>query len=321
MANLEEYILINMGADSDDEDDEVVEHIRPRPRHQVTHAKAFSMRWTNQPLQSYMYMDVTKSPFFEFVFIKQCSAQVFVGLALGQLGVFFAANSILICGQLDLLCCSLRNVRFTALLHNGVRYKSIKTSYSDIRNDELFNYIYNVSELAPSSYHYDRKLVRNILSCEQYDEATCSALRDCARLYQMVNQYKLMFERFVSPLLALRVVQVTLYLCMLLYSATLKFDMVTVEYLLAVALDIFVYCFYGNQIITQADRVSTATFQSGWASAGPRARRLVALALLGGRRPVIVRAARFLPLHLNTFLAIIKTSFSYYTLLVSVNEK
>lgn len=30
-----------------------------------------------------------------------------------------------------------------------------------------------------------------------------------------------------------------------------KFDMVTVEYLAAVALDIFVYCYYGNQIIMQ----------------------------------------------------------------------
>lgn len=30
-----------------------------------------------------------------------------------------------------------------------------------------------------------------------------------------------------------------------------KFDMITVEYLAAVALDIFVYCYFGNQIILQ----------------------------------------------------------------------
>ncbi|KAL4702980.1 hypothetical protein ACJJTC_008758 [Scirpophaga incertulas] len=43
MAILEEYILINMEADSDDEEDEVIEHIPPRPRLRVTHAKAFCM--------------------------------------------------------------------------------------------------------------------------------------------------------------------------------------------------------------------------------------------------------------------------------------
>lgn len=30
-----------------------------------------------------------------------------------------------------------------------------------------------------------------------------------------------------------------------------KFDMVTVEYLAAVALDMFVYCYFGNQITLQ----------------------------------------------------------------------
>ncbi|CAD0204579.1 unnamed protein product [Chrysodeixis includens] len=138
----------------------------------------------------------------------------------------------------------------------------------------------------------------------EYDSATVQALNDCASLCQIVNRYKEKFEHFVSPLLALRVVQVTLYLCTLLYAATLKFDMITVEYLAAVALDIFVYCYYGNQIILQADRVSTAAYHSAWHTMGVRSRRVLLNILLANRRPVVVRAGRFLPMDLHTFVVV-----------------
>nr|WPO56444.1 odorant receptor [Leucinodes orbonalis] len=274
-------------------------------------------------------MDITSSPYFEFTFFRQCLSQAFVGLAMGQFGVFFAANAILICGQLDLLCCSLRNARYTALARCGVPYAALVRAYAHIVDDEMHNYIYNVAEMRESAYHYDDKVdtvfrdkmsSHDIYSAE-FDEETYQALRDCARVSDVITRYKIHFERFVSPLLALRVVQVTLYLCVLLYAATLKFDMVTVEYLAAVALDIFVYCYYGNQIILQADRVSTAAYQSAWHTMGVRPRRLLLHILLANKRPVIVKAGNFLPMDLHTFVVIIKTSFSYYTLLVNVNEK
>ncbi|XP_045518193.1 odorant receptor Or2-like [Pieris brassicae] len=158
------------------------------------------------------------------------------------------------------------------------------------------------------------------INSKHYDDGTARAILECARVCQVVKEYQDRFETFVSPLLALRVVQVTLYLCTLLYAATLKFDMVTVEYLVAVALDIYVYCYFGNQIILQADRVSTAAYQSAWTSMGLPPRRLLLNMLLANRRPVLIRAGRFLPMNLQTFVLIIKTSFSYYTLLVNVNE-
>ncbi|NP_001116817.2 olfactory receptor-like [Bombyx mori] len=284
--------------------------------------------WTKQPIKNWLYMDVNRSPFFEFVFLRSCLTQLFVGLAMGQFGVFFASNSILICGQLDLLCCGLRNARYTALLRHGVERNSLASYVWELKSNERHNHIYNVAEMKSSDDHYDERVVHVFpkktqfdIYSKTYDEATSKALRDCAALCQVINEYKYRFERFVSPLLVIRVVQVTLYLCTLLYAATLRFDMITVEYLVAVALDIFVYCYYGNQIILQADRVSTAAYQSSWHTMGAVPRRLLLNLLLANRRPVVVRAGRFLPMDLHTFVVIIKTSFSYYTLLVNVNEK
>ncbi|CAG4934037.1 unnamed protein product [Colias eurytheme] len=282
--------------------------------------------WFNHPLHPWIYKDVVQGPFIALIFVRQCLAQGFVALAMGQLGVFFASNSILLCGQLDLLCCSLRNVRYTALLQHVEHATLSAQKYSTVE-DEQHSYMYNMSEVKESEYHYDEivrpghKEVRFDIYSKQYDDATVLAIQDCARVFQVVYEYKQRFERFVSPLLALRVVQVTMYLCTLLYAATLKFDMITVEYLGAVALDIYVYCHFGNQIILQADRVSTAAYQSAWPSMGVAPRRLLLNVLLSNLRPVVVRAGNFLPMNLHTFVVIIKTSFSYYTLLVNVNEK
>ncbi|CAF4885743.1 unnamed protein product [Pieris macdunnoughi] len=284
----------------------------------------------SHPLHPWIYKDVEGGLFIFFVFLRQCVAQGFVALAMGQLGVFFACNAILLCGQLDLLCCSLRNVRYTALLQNNVAHEALKLQGYSILEDEQHNYMYNISTETESS-HYDVEVISHFKHpqinldhvtshSKQYDDGTARAILECARVCQVVKEYQGRFETFLSPLLALRVVQVTLYLCTLLYAATLKFDMVTVEYLGAVALDIFVYCYFGNQIILQADRVSTAAYQSAWTTMGVAPRRLLLNMLLANRRPVIMRAGRFLPMNLHTFVLIIKTSFSYYTLLVNMNE-
>ncbi|XP_059053254.1 putative odorant receptor 85e [Achroia grisella] len=282
-----------------------------------------------QALENWVYLDVNGSPFSEIVFLRQCFAQGVMGLAIGQLGVFFAANAVLLCGQLDLLCCSLRNVRYTAMLCNGVQHAAIAAVHSDIQTDELYNYIYNRPEMKPSLHSFNKNVNTSFMDkttqfdiySTDHDEATCAALSECARVYQLVNIYKEKFEAFVSPLLVLRVVQVTLYLCTLLYEATSKFDMVTAEYLSAAALDIFVYCYYGNQIITQAERVSTAAYQCSWHTMGVKPRRMLTNLLLASQRSVVIRAGRFVHMDLHTYVNIIKTSFSYYTLLVNVNEK
>ena len=42
--------------------------------------------WTKKPIQGWIYIGVTRSPYYEFTFLLSCVAQLFVGLALGQFG-------------------------------------------------------------------------------------------------------------------------------------------------------------------------------------------------------------------------------------------
>lgn len=78
-------------------------------------------------------------------------------------GVFFACNSILLCGQLELLCCSLRNVRYTALLKNDISHEALKVQGYSILEDEHHNYMYNFSSMTGSRYHYDVKVFSHFI--------------------------------------------------------------------------------------------------------------------------------------------------------------
>lgn len=64
----------------------------------------------------------------------------------------------------------------------------------------------------------------------------------------------------------------------------------------------------------QADRVSTAAYQSAWPTMGVKPRRLLINVLLANLRPMIVRAGRFLPMNLHTFVmvCIYNCNYSFY---------
>ncbi|KAG7303677.1 hypothetical protein JYU34_012229 [Plutella xylostella] len=165
-----------------------------------------------------------------------------------------------------------------------------------------FAYTYTVCSLCSSTMYAVVPMIIHYIYSATHDAHTAAALTAVARQGQVAAAYKRRFERFASPLLVLRVVQVTLYLCTLLYAASRKLDTMTVEYLLAVSLDIFIYCYYGNQIIIQADRVSTAAYQSSWHTMGLKPRRLLLNILLANKRQMIVRAGGFLPMDLRTYV-------------------
>lgn len=68
-------------------------------------------------------------------------------------------HAIFLCGQYDLLCCSLRNARFTAILQHGVRHSALVEQFGEAQEDERTSYFLNQSEMKDSVYHYDEKVV------------------------------------------------------------------------------------------------------------------------------------------------------------------
>ncbi|CAH2095498.1 unnamed protein product [Euphydryas editha] len=87
------------------------------------------------------------------------------------------------------------------------------------------------------------------------------------------------------------------------------------EYLVALIAQLFLYCWHSNKVLYMSLKVDEGVYASAWWSQNVRIRRSVAL--LGGQlnKSVVFTAGPFTHLTTATFIAILKGSYSYYTLL------
>nr|QRF70979.1 odorant receptor [Semiothisa cinerearia] len=79
--------------------------------------------------------------------------------------------------------------------------------------------------------------------------------------------------------------------------------------------ELFLYCYYGNEMSVESARVVQAAYCMRWARTPARFRRALLVLMERARRPLRPAAGRVVPLSLDTFLKIIKSSYTFYAVL------
>ncbi|XP_041979496.1 odorant receptor Or1-like [Aricia agestis] len=92
-------------------------------------------------------------------------------------------------------------------------------------------------------------------------------------------------------------------------------------YLLNMMFQVFLYCYQGNHLTEESAGVAGAAYLCRWYVCGAGVRRALALLMVRCRRVAKITAGGFTTLSLATFMAVIKTSYSLYTLLQQVDGK
>ncbi|XP_049878937.1 odorant receptor 4-like [Pectinophora gossypiella] len=110
-------------------------------------------------------------------------------------------------------------------------------------------------------------------------------------------------------------------LCMAAYKLV-SLNVLSVEFVsmnlfvVCILTELFLYCYYGNELTYESQRLQAALYACGWerSAGGRRARRGLLLARERAQRPLRA-AAWIVPLSLDTFLKIIKSSYTFYAVL------
>ncbi|XP_061715641.1 uncharacterized protein LOC133523939 isoform X2 [Cydia pomonella] len=92
-------------------------------------------------------------------------------------------------------------------------------------------------------------------------------------------------------------------------------------YLLNMMFQVFIYCYQGNQLSGESMDIATAAYSCGWTACGVRLRRGLLLAMVRARRAARLSAGGFATLSLASFMAIVKTSYSLFTVLQQADEQ
>nr|AFC91734.2 putative odorant receptor OR28 [Cydia pomonella] len=115
-------------------------------------------------------------------------------------------------------------------------------------------------------------------------------------------------------------------LCMAAYKivglsvASLEFVSM-VMFLMCILTELFLYCYYGNEVAVESAQVSDAVYGMEWVGpngVGKEVRRALPFVIccsVGAARRPLRPAAVFIPLSLETFVTIIKSSYTFYAML------
>ncbi|XP_047537546.1 odorant receptor 49b-like [Vanessa atalanta] len=145
-------------------------------------------------------------------------------------------------------------------------------------------------------------------------------IQDCHQHHVILIKYTKILNSLLSPVMFLYVIICSFMFCasavQLTTEGTTSMQQVWIaEYLIALVVQLFLYCWHSNKVLYMSKTVDEGVYASAWWSQSVSVRRCVLL--LSGQLNKTIRftAGPFTELTVATFVAILKGSYSYYTLL------
>ncbi|KAM3962685.1 olfactory receptor 63 [Aphomia sociella] len=235
------------------------------------------------PLRAWYPYDTTKSPAYELTFGLQVYA-LFVAAFLN------VAKDTMVTTMIGQCHCRLKLIGL-----------SLRSLCRDITDGEL-------RMLTPSQ-----------------EDIVRARLRDCIVEHQTALETAVMLQNcFSEPTFAqfnvsLVIICVTAYQ---LVSQTGNLVRITSmgTYLTNMMFQVFLYCYQGHQLSEESTEISGAAYLCPWYTMSPRLRRDLLIVMTRTRRIAKITAGGFTTLSLDSFMGIIKASYSLFTLLKQVDE-
>ncbi|KAI4483709.1 hypothetical protein M0804_007969 [Polistes exclamans] len=145
-------------------------------------------------------------------------------------------------------------------------------------------------------------------------------LRKCIRhhyqIYQIANKVN---ETFSITIFAQFFIS-SIVLCLSMFEL-LKNDLLSIEffalviYLSTLLVQIYIFCWYGNKVKLKSSHVAVAFAESDWTSLNSHSKKLILIVMQRAAKPIEFVSAYFITVNLDTFMNLIKTSYSTYNVL------
>nr|AQQ73533.1 olfactory receptor 64 [Heliconius melpomene rosina] len=160
---------------------------------------------------------------------------------------------------------------------------------------------------------------------ENSNEIVSRRLGRCVVRHQTVlHQVNLLQKYFSIPILAQFTVSMGI-ICVSAYQLAFETTSLVriismVAYLMVMMLQVFLYCYQGNQLVMDSIGVSSAGFDFPWYACSIPIQKSLLILMMRTKRVARLTAGGFTELSLATFMAIIKASYTFFTVLQQVVE-
>ncbi|XP_026500194.2 odorant receptor 82a-like [Vanessa tameamea] len=150
-------------------------------------------------------------------------------------------------------------------------------------------------------------------------------IKECHRLHNFIIEQHKAFNSIISPVMFMYVLVCSIMICcsvvqLSLGEVTMSQMLWVIEYTIALAVQLFLYCWHSNEIAYESNAVDLGVYTSNWWRSDVRVRKQVLI--LAGKlsSPFILDAGPFATFSMSTFIDILKGSYSFYTLFTQMHE-
>ncbi|XP_034488060.1 odorant receptor 83a [Drosophila innubila] len=273
------------------------------------------------PLACWYPFDYTQPIVYEFIFFLQAMGQIQVAASFSSSSGFHMVLGILICGQYDVLFCSLKNVLATSYLKMGANMKELSKlrEAQSVADTEVNQFSYSQEYCTPLEkliYSQEPSHIRH------FSDAFKHSFRRCLEQHHYIIETLNKIEDFYNPIWIFKIGEVTFLMCLVAFVSTKSttansfMRMVSLgQYLLLVAYELFIICFFAEMIYQNSQRCGEALWRSPWHLHMRQVRSEYLFFLMNSRRQFQLTAGKIYNLNVDRFRRTITTAFSFLTLL------
>ncbi|XP_053659918.1 odorant receptor 56a-like [Anopheles marshallii] len=150
-----------------------------------------------------------------------------------------------------------------------------------------------------------------------------SLIIDCIKRQANLVAFTRELEQLTRAAVFLDFVVFSVLLCALLFEASMTTSGVQVFidicYITTMTVILFLYYWHANEIHACADQLSMSAYKSDWYRYDRGTNRMLQIFILYSNRPLKMQAF-FISMSLDTFLAILRASYSYFTILKQLTD-
>ncbi|KAM7362731.1 odorant receptor 83a-like [Cochliomyia hominivorax] len=298
------------------------------------------------PLACWYPFDYKRPVIYEIMYFLQSVAQIQVAAAFSASSGFHMVLAILISGQYDILCCSLKNILATVAIEMNVTNSELRKLYrqQEFTKSEV-NEFYCSKEIAykidtlilRTTKKSSRKAIRK--SNNQKRSSTTkpqnfhfqfrNALKKCVDHHRYILECLNKMESFYSPIWFLKTAQVLFAVTLMTFvsvkstkARTSYMEMITLgQYLFLDSWELLIISYFGEIVNANSQRCGEALMRSPWYIHMREMKYDFLFFMLNSKRSFKLTAGKMYVINTEHLRAMIKTAFSFLTLLQKMDER
>ncbi|XP_035728389.1 odorant receptor Or2-like [Vespa mandarinia] len=234
--------------------------------------------------------DIHLSPYFEWAFAMEIIALIHSGFCFCSFDNFLCLLNLTLAGQFRIL-----QHRLETLFDNSILY-SRKNEYISLDDDAL-------------------KTFREFKRCVEHHRTLFDYVDELERIFTTATLFQLLMS--------------SIMLCVAGFQLFMSNGITRRQYLFfshiyGCFFQLFVTTFAGNEVIIESRAVGDAAYNANWQTLSHEPYKKIKMGLmmmmLRAKRPCYITAGGFFPLSLETFMGVLSTAMSYFTLLRNLEE-